>query len=81
MCTTGEASGQPEGVSQLRVTEEEHVMMNVLNRFRKDERGLETIEYAIVAGLIVVGIVAIVASIGVWVKAKFNALNNDLGAP
>jgi pilus assembly protein Flp/PilA len=53
-------------------------MMNVLNRFRKDERGLETIEYAIVAGLIVVGIVAIVAAIGVWVKGKFTALNQDL---
>jgi pilus assembly protein Flp/PilA len=52
--------------------------MKSIKRFIKEEKGLETIEYAIVAGLIVVGIVATLTSIGVWVAAQFTALDNDL---
>jgi pilus assembly protein Flp/PilA len=55
-------------------------MSKILNRFVKDERGLETIEYAIVAGLIVAGVVAIVAAIGVWVHGKWGTLKSELGA-
>ncbi|HYE62917.1 MAG TPA: hypothetical protein VD997_13050 [Phycisphaerales bacterium] len=55
-------------------------MSKILNRFVKDERGLETIEYAIVAGLIVAGVVAIVAAIGTWVHGKWNGLKSELGA-
>ena len=49
-------------------------MRTVLKRFFDDEKGLETVEYAIIAGLIVVGVIATVASIGVWVNTKFSAL-------
>jgi pilus assembly protein Flp/PilA len=52
----------------------------ILRRFLKDERGLETVEYAIIAGLIVVGIVATIKSIGTWVSGKFTQLDNDLKA-
>ena len=38
--------------------------MNAVRRFLRDDRGLETIEYAIIAGLIVSGLVAIVVAIG-----------------
>ena len=56
-------------------------MMEMLKRFIKDDRGLETVEYAIIAGLIVVGVIATVTSIGIWVNAKFTALNTGLGTP
>ena len=49
-------------------------MRTVLKRFIDDENGLETVEYAIIAGLIVVGVIATVASIGTWVNTKFAAL-------
>ena len=49
-------------------------------RFMMDDRGLETVEYAIIAGLIVTGLVAIIVAIGVWVKGKFNSLKTDIGA-
>jgi Flp pilus assembly pilin Flp len=52
----------------------------ILRRFIKDERGLETVEYAIIAGLIVVGIVATIKSIGGWVSTKFKKLDTDLTA-
>ncbi len=52
----------------------------MLKRWLSDERGLETVEYAIIAGLVVAGLVAIIVAIGVWVKGKFNTLKTSLGA-
>lgn len=49
-------------------------MISVLKRFFNDEKGLETVEYAIIAGLIVVGIIATVASISAWVDTRFTDL-------
>ena len=53
-------------------------MRNVMKRFFKDEKGLETVEYAIIAGLIVVGVIVTVTSIGGYVKAKFEQLASAL---
>jgi pilus assembly protein Flp/PilA len=53
--------------------------MKTLMRFVRDERGLETVEYAIIAGLIVVGTITTIIAIGGWVSTKFNALNTALG--
>ena len=55
-------------------------MSKIMNRFVSDDRGLETVEYAIVAGLIVVGVVAAVTAIGIWVGNKWTALKTALGA-
>ena len=52
--------------------------MTSLNRFLSDERGLETVEYAIIAGLIVSGLVAIIVAIGGWVKTQFSNLQTSL---
>ncbi len=56
-------------------------MKNLLKRFFSNEEGLETVEYAIIAGLIVVGVIATIASIGTWVKTKFEALETGLSTP
>ena len=50
----------------------------IVKRFVRDEKGLETVEYAIIAGLIVVGTILTIASIGTYVKAKFVALETAL---
>lgn len=52
--------------------------MELLKRFWHDERGLETVEYAIIAGLIVVGTIATIVSIGTWVSGKFDKLDQGL---
>jgi len=52
--------------------------MEAVKRFVKDERGLETVEYAIILGLIVVGTIGLVIAIGNWVHDKFNTTNNAL---
>ena len=49
-----------------------------LTRFWSDERGLETIEYAIMVALIVAGLVVVVTAIGAWVLLQFTNLQNDL---
>ena len=55
-------------------------MSKMLNRFVRDERGLETIEYAIVAGLIVVGVISAVTAIGIWVGNQWSTFKTRLGA-
>ena len=55
-------------------------MKAILKRFLKDEKGLETVEYAIIAGLIVVGTLTMIGSIGDWVEKKFTDLNTALAA-
>ena len=55
-------------------------MKKLIKRFVADERGLETVEYAIIVGLVVAGLVAVIAAIGAWVKTQFDGLQTDLGA-
>ena len=54
--------------------------MQLMKKFFADERGLETVEYAIIAGLIVAGLITVVVAIGTWTKGQFSALKTDLGA-
>jgi pilus assembly protein Flp/PilA len=53
-------------------------MKSLIQKFWNDERGLETVEYAIIAGLIVVGIIVTVTAIGTLVAGKFEALEAAL---
>jgi len=55
-------------------------MSHATKRFFSDDRGLETVEYAIISGLIVTGLLAIVVAIGIWVKGKHDTLKTNLGA-
>lgn len=52
--------------------------MEAVKRFVKDERGLETVEYAIILGLIVAGTIGVIISIGGWVNTKFTAVDTAL---
>ncbi len=50
----------------------------IVKRFVEDEKGLETVEYAIITGLIVVGVIGFIGTIGTWVAGQFNSLDNGL---
>jgi Flp pilus assembly pilin Flp len=54
--------------------------MNTIKRLISDERGLETVEYAIITGLIVVGVIVSITAIGTWVKGTFEELKTEIGA-
>jgi Flp pilus assembly pilin Flp len=43
-----------------------------------DERGGEVIEWALVAGLIVIATIAVVGAVGTKVLARWNTVNNGL---
>jgi len=45
-----------------------------------DERGLETIEYAVIAGLLITGAVAAIAAIAIWLGNQYTTLQTKLGA-
>ena len=52
--------------------------MSMLKKFWSDEAGLETVEYAIIAALIVVGTLIAITSIGGKVQATFEDLDSKL---
>jgi Flp pilus assembly pilin Flp len=51
-----------------------------LTRFLADDRGLETAEYAIIAGLIVAGLLVTALAIGTLVNRRLHAMKSGLGA-
>lgn len=51
----------------------------LLRRFVSQEAGLEVVEYAILAGLIVGVAVLTIAAIGAWVKLQFDTARTALG--
>ena len=52
------------------------VMASLLKKFTSDERGMETVEWAVLAALIVAGLIGVVAGIGTNVKAAFQKLQD-----
>jgi Flp pilus assembly pilin Flp len=53
------------------------VMKTLLSKLVRDEQGGEVLEYALIAGLIVVAAIAVITSVGGKVLARWQALNNS----
>ena len=49
-------------------------MRKLVSQFVSDERGMETVEWGVMAALIVAGLVGVIAGLGSNVKAKFTNL-------
>ena len=52
--------------------------MNTLKRFWNDERGVAALEYAIIAAVIAIALIAIMIALGGKILAKFTKVNNAL---
>lgn len=52
--------------------------MQLIKRFLSEEEGLETVEYAIITGIIVVGTIGVIGLIGAWVLGTFTTLETQL---
>ena len=52
--------------------------MNTIFSFVRDETGGEVLEYALIAGLIVVAAIAVIGSVGGKVLASWNSLNSSM---
>jgi len=53
-------------------------MKRLLTRFLADETGGEVLEYALIAGLIVVAAIAVIGTVGQKVVAKWTSLSNSM---
>jgi Flp pilus assembly pilin Flp len=53
-------------------------MFRTLKNLVRDEKGGEVLEYALIAGLIVVAAIAIIGAVGDKVLAKWNSLNGGM---
>jgi Flp pilus assembly pilin Flp len=52
--------------------------MNTLKHLVRDEQGGEVLEYALIAGLIVVAAIAVITSVGSKVVARWTSLNSSM---
>jgi len=55
-------------------------VLKTLKRFIKDEQGLETVEYAVITGLIVAATITAIGILGGWVTTQFETVNSNVGA-
>ena len=53
-------------------------MKTLIAKVLKDEQGGEVLEYALIAGLIVVAAIAVITSVGGKVVARWSSLNSSL---
>lgn len=53
-------------------------MKNLLTKLVKDEQGGEVLEYALIAGLIVVAAIAVIGAVGTKVLARWSSLNSSM---
>ena len=52
--------------------------VRLINKVMCDERGGEVLEYALIAGLIVVGAIGVIGKIGTKVLARWGSLNSSM---
>ncbi len=51
---------------------------NLCSKLIKDEQGGEVLEYALIAGLIIVSALAVIGSVGTKVLARWGSLNSSM---
>jgi Flp pilus assembly pilin Flp len=51
---------------------------NFVTSLVKDEQGGEVLEYALIAGLIIVAAIAVIGAVGTKVLARWNSLNSSM---
>ncbi len=49
-------------------------MLNQIQKFMSDERGMETVEYAVMTALIVAALVAAIAALSLAIRGRFTAV-------
>jgi Flp pilus assembly pilin Flp len=50
-------------------------MFKAVKKFMRDDRGMETVEYAVMTALIVAALVAAIAALSLAIQGRFNAVD------
>ncbi len=53
-------------------------IQNLSVKLLRDEQGGEVLEYALIVGLIIVGAIAMISSVGTKILARWTSLNNSM---
>ena len=56
----------------------QNIVSGLISKLIKDEQGGEVLEYALIAGLIVVAAIAVITSVGGKVLARWQSLNSSM---
>ncbi len=52
----------------------------ILRKLLLEERGTETVEWGLLAGLVVGGVILVLIAVSLWVKSRFDGLQTELEA-
>jgi len=61
---------QKEAVSQMKT------IASRMSRFLQDESGTETVEWALICALLVIGTLVAISTIGKWMKVRWNSVES-----
>jgi len=78
LCTTPMSVLGTQEIVFARFNQKGIAMKTLLKKLVKDEQGGEVLEYALIAGLIVVAAIAIIGSVGSKVLGRWTSLNNSM---
>jgi len=56
----------------------ENIMKAIFKKLVRDEQGGEVIEYALIAGLVVIAAIAVITTVGTKVVARWSAVGSAL---
>jgi pilus assembly protein Flp/PilA len=55
-------------------------VMNLMKQLTRDEDGAALIEYTVLLAILLVAVIGVISSVGVWISGKWTALNTTLQA-
>lgn len=65
-------------LSRLERGRRHRAIIRLTRRALRDDRGAETLEYALVAGLMVVSAISVIQCVGMKVLARWTSLNSSI---
>lgn len=55
-------------------------ILGALKKFAKDEEGAALVEYTVLLGILLVGVIAIIGTVGTWISNHWNTLSTNIAA-
>lgn len=65
-------------LSRLPLPRRRRAAQRMAGRLLRDERGGEVLEYALVTGLVVTGVISVIACVGTKVVARWNSISSKV---
>ena len=53
-------------------------VVNFLKQLKRDEDGASLIEYTVLLAILLIAVITIIAAVGTWISARWDALNSAI---